>query len=247
MDKDKALRRYLQQAQALRDTMHVVLDSDSPFPFPFASFNAMARKYNAIAKQVAHYVDVSDGTLFYIDTDKMPGSHDSTGIYQMEVFHGVLADVSMLIAILEEELGVTESKIGEFKNFIRSRLRPAINKQPENEHDVQDAVEAILVGRGMDKGVDFDRERGRVKHSAKESVPDFILLKLGLALEVKFVSNAASRSAVIDGIDADIRAYQKAYSHLLFLVYDLGSIQDVEEFKRDLESADNVNVLVIKH
>lgn len=247
MNQDQDLRRYLRQARALKDTMHVVLNSDSPYPFPFASFRSMANQYNTIASQAARHLDVSDGTVLAIDTSEMSGSHDSTGIYQMEVFHTVLANLSVLIATIEDELGIEESKISDFRNFIESRLRPAISQEPEGETDVQDAVEAILIGRGMDKGVDFDRETGRVKHSAKESIPDFILLKLGLALEVKFVGTPESLSAVIDGIDADIRAYRKEYSHVLFVVYDFGHIQNVAEFKQDLESTKNVEVIVVKH
>jgi hypothetical protein len=43
----------------------------------------------------------------------------------------------------------------------------------------------LLIGRGFTKGIDYDRETGRVKVSIKEVVPDFVFPKLGLALEVK--------------------------------------------------------------
>ena len=45
----------------------------------------------------------------------------------------------------------------------------------------------------------------------------------------------------------DITAYQKMYPHQLFVVYDLGEIQNEVEFKRDIEMIDGVKVIVVKH
>ena len=81
---------------------------------------------------------------------------------------------------------------------------------------------------------------GRVKISVKEAIPDFVFLKLGLALEIKFVPRAARVKEIVDEINADVVAYSKAYRSLLFVVYDTGFIRDEVEFRRDLESADNV-------
>ena len=99
----------------------------------------------------------------------------------------------------------------------------------------------------MQKGQDYDREVGRVKISSKESIPDFIIPRLSLAMEVKFVKNTARVSEIIDEISADIAAYAKTYRQLLFLIYDLGHIRDESEFRHDLENAPNVSVVVIKH
>ena len=49
---------------------------------------------------------------------------------------------------------------------------------PESERDVQDVVEQLLIGRGYEKGIDYDREVGRVKVSSKEVIPDFIMALL---------------------------------------------------------------------
>ena len=51
-------------------------------------------------------------------------------------------------------------------DFFQSHMRPAMMKQPENEKDVQDTVEALLIGRGLQKGQEYDRETGRVKMSS---------------------------------------------------------------------------------
>ena len=40
---------------------------------------------------------------------------------------------------------------------------------------------------------------------------------------------------------------EKATNTLFFLVYDIGSINDVTQFKRDLEAIGNVKVVVVKN
>ncbi|MBI2820028.1 MAG: hypothetical protein HYX73_08620 [Acidobacteria bacterium] len=104
-----------------------------------------------------------------------------------------------------------------------------------------------MIGRGMSKGSDYDRETGRVKFSSKEVIPDFIFPKLNLALEVKLASDSSRAKGVIDEVNADIRTYKKKFKFVLFVIYDIGSIRDESEFRRDLESEDGVSVLIIKH
>ena len=99
----------------------------------------------------------------------------------------------------------------------------------------------------MEKGVDYDREVGRVKVSIKEVVPDFILQKLGLAIEVKLSKSATKSRTIVDEINADILAYSKGYRSTLFVIYDLGSIRDESEFKNDLEIHEGVSVVIVKH
>ena len=51
----------------------------------------------------------------------------------------------------------------------------------------------------------------------------------------------------MDEINADIRAYGKAYATILFIVYDLGTIQDESEFKNGLETSEgDIQVVVVK-
>lgn len=104
-----------------------------------------------------------------------------------------------------------------------------------------------MIGRGLLKGQDYDREVGRVKMSVKELVPAFILLRLSLALEVKLVNSQARVKDVVDEINADIAAYSKQYRNLFFLVYDTGHVRDESEFRHDLEQTRNVSVLIVKH
>jgi hypothetical protein len=98
------------------------------------------------------------------------------------------------------------------------------------------------------KGLDYDREVGRVKVSAKEVVPDFVFPKLDLALEVKLLNSSSRLKEAIDEINADVAAYSKRYRRLMFVVYDLGNVRDATEFRRDLERDDGrILVIIVKH
>jgi REase_DpnII-MboI len=122
-----------------------------------------------------------------------------------------------------------------------------VHQEPRKEIEIQDVVENLLIGRGLAKGIDYDRETGRVKLSVKESVPDFIFPRLGLALEVKLIKDRDRQREAVDEINSDIRSYGQKYGFLMFVVYDLGTIRDEAEFKHGLESADAVSVIIVKH
>lgn len=112
---------------------------------------------------------------------------------------------------------------------------------------MQDAVETLLVGRGLKKGEEYDREVGRVKVSIREAVPDFIFHRLGLALEIKLAGPKTRAQSLVDQIQADIGNYSHKYARLIFVVYDMGKIRDSDEFCRDLEKQAGVRVTVVKH
>ena len=105
---------------------------------------------------------------------------------------------------------------------------------------------AACLGRGLSKGSDYDRETGKFEFSGKEYIPDFIIPKLQLCIEVKLLRDGR-KSKVIEEISADITAYAKQYERQLFVVYDLGVIQNKEEFRRDIENAGNVKLIIVKH
>jgi hypothetical protein len=126
-------------------------------------------------------------------------------------------------------------------------LRRVIFDLPDREIEIQEGIEGLIVGRGMAKGIDYDRETGRVKTSGKESVPDFVFPNLNLCLEVELSKSPDKLRAIVDEINADIRTYSTRYDRQLYIVYDLGIIRDEEEFKRDLEDAPGVSAVVVKH
>jgi hypothetical protein len=59
--------------------------------------------------------------------------------------------------------------------------------------------------------------------------------------------SADKLKAIVDEINADIRAYGTQYERQMYIVYDLGMIRDEAEFKRHLEDAPGVSVLIVKH
>ena len=127
-------------------------------------------------------------------------------------------------------------------------MRRAVFNKPTKEKEVQDVIEQLLIGKGFAKGVDYDRETGRVKVSIKEVVSDFIIPRLSMAIEVKLSKDKSKSKVIVDEINADIQSYGKKYSSILFIVYDLGSIQDETAFKHGLETVDgNINVIIVKH
>lgn len=144
-------------------------------------------------------------------------------------------------------VGSPPAGVASLIDFIQAKLRSAIFAVPDKEVQIQNAIENLIIGRSMVKGTDYDRETGRVKTSGKESIPDFIFPDWNLCLEVKLSKSADKLRAIVDEINADIRAYATRYHRQLYIVYDLGVIRDEAEFKRDLEGTPGISVLVVKH
>ncbi len=172
---------------------------------------------------------------------------NTIALQQKNYFDSVHANLSILKAFLENKLGIKEDKVLQIKDFLKANLRRAVFNTPEKEIQIQEIIEQLLIGRGMEKGVDYDREVGRVKIAHKEVIPDFIFQKLGLALEIKLSKSLTKSKEIVDEINADIMSYSKEYNSIIFLVYDLGSIRDENEFKKDLEVNDGISIIVIKH
>jgi hypothetical protein len=241
------IREFLKWTDAFMRGMDAAVRVDDKHSlWRHAGFKDFARKYNDLVRLVA--ADVKLPPLFDLyDIGKIPGNADSLPFQRKEIFDNVYANLSLLKGVLENELGLEDDEIQALRDFFQSRLRSAVLKTPERESDIQDAVETLLIGRGLQKGVDYDREVGRIKVSVKEVIPDFILNRLSLAIEIKIVKTGARVKEIVDEINADIRAYGKQYRHILFIIYDIGNIRDEVEFKQDLEDPGNVSVIIVKH
>jgi hypothetical protein len=182
-----------------------------------------------------------------ISVDNIPTSGDRTWPAQKELFDLAYSNTALLKSLLEGQIGYAEDETHNLMDFMQGNLRKAVFAVPDKEVNIQDSVEALLVGRGMAKGTEYDRETGRVKTSGKESVPDFIFPHLKLCLEIKLSKSGDKLRAIVDEINADIRAYGVGYERQLYIIYDVGTIRDEAEFKRGLETAPGVSVLVVKH
>ena len=251
-DNTKRLEEILAMSRALLASMDRVMSTvpDSGSAWHFASFRDYAQHYNRLARAATEAEPSISPLLVLYDEAKLPNFANSLDMQQHSLFQNVHGSISMLCALISSNLGSSSRSVDVrgLQDFLSSSLRRAmLSGEPETEAEVQDTIEKLLVGRGMAKGTDYDRETGRVKHSGKESIPDFIFRPLSTALEVKFTKSNQSRSRIVDEMNADIAAYGTGYAHIIFIVYDIASITDVEEFKRDIESIQNVSVLVVKH
>jgi len=240
------LKKYLEQVIALEKAIKYIYETDAQNIWRFSDFNFYANKYNNLAKKVAELTgDYDFITVFH--EDKLGNTFDTLPAQQKNIFDSLLANVLTLRALLENKIGYSDSEIENLKNFLQSKLRPAVFDKPKKEKDIQDALENLLIGRGMNKGIDYDREVGRVKISSKEVIPDFIFPRLGLALEVKFCNENGKMKKIIDEINADIQSYGKAYDSILFVVYDIGFVRNEVEFKNGIEEGQKVSVIIVKH
>lgn len=65
----------------------------------------------------------------------------------------------------------------------KSMLRTVIFDKPQKEIEVQNAIEALLLGRGLNKGIDYDRESGKFEFSGKEYIQILLFLNYHYALK----------------------------------------------------------------
>ncbi len=246
IDKTKEIKILISQVKTLCNTVNEILNNTSAAEYSrYVSFADMAKCYNDLADQARKILNVS--TMFYtFNLDAMPSWGDSLWITQKRILEQVLASSRMLLASLEGSVDFVDDEFDNIENFLCSRLRTVIFQKPEKEIEVQNAIESLLLGRGLSKGTDYDRESGKFEFSGKEYIPDFIIPKMSLCIEVKLLREG-KKSKVIEEISADITAYKKAYQRQLFVIYDLGVIQNEVEFKRDIEMTDGVKVIVVKH
>jgi hypothetical protein len=242
------LKEYLHLSNALLESMNTSMhnDQDNANIWKYTGYWQYARKYNQLVMEVSKTIRI-DTIVDLFDIKKLPTEGDTVPFQQRAFFESFHANLSILKAYLETKLDIKSDEITSLTNFLQVNLRKVIFHEPEKESDIQDAIEQLLIGRGLSKGIDYDRETGRVKVSIKEVVPDFIFPRLGLALEVKLSKDKNKSRTIVDEINADIRAYSKKYSSILFVVYDLSTIRDEVEFKQDLETLNQVSLIVVKH
>lgn len=226
--------------------MQFIYNGTTPDHAKFGAYRLFAEKYNILANEAAPEIS-NVNLLSTFRTENMKSSFDTVWPFQKEVFDKVLANLIILISLLEQKMGVKESEIDNIKNFLQANVRKAIFTAPELEKDVQNAVESLLIGHGLQKGIDYDRETGRVKVSSKEVIPDFIFYKINLACEVKLIKDKARIGSAIDEINADIKSYMSRYSGIIFVIYDLGHIRDENEFVSCFNKNEGVHCIVIKN
>lgn len=246
LDNTREIKILLSQLRAFRDTVNEILfNSKAAETARYASYKDMAGMYNDFAERAKTLL--REGTAFYtFNLDIISDWGDTVWPTQKRILEQVLLSTRLLISSIEGSMDFVEDEFDNIENFFQSRLRSVVFRCPEKEVQVQDAIETLLIGRGLSKGADYDRESGKFEFSGKEYIPDFIIPKMQLCIEVKLLKEGR-RSKMIEEISADITAYKKAYQRQLYVVYDLGVIRDEAEFKRDIEMVEGVKVVIVKH
>jgi hypothetical protein len=247
-DKHQQLESYLRMTEALLDAMDSAAQGGGSEVdvWRFTSYKTYMRKSNDIVDLV-QAVEPIAAPVDRFDLSKVPSLGDTILPQQRDMFEMARANLQILKAYLANRVVPKERQIIGIADFLQANLRRATIDKPEREREVQNTIEQLFIGRGMEKGIDYDREVGRVKVSAKEVIPDFVLPPLGTAIEAKLLRDRGAIGSVIDEINADIQSYSKEYTNIVFVVYDLGALRDEDEFRRDLEATDNVRVVVVKH
>lgn len=246
-DTAKKLKLLTAQVKALEKNVNRALgDAATESHSRYVAFKSYADSYNQLARHTEELLGYPSNSLTTMNTSSMRSPGDTLWGTQKHIMELVSLNVSLLLAHIENETDFVEDEFENIANFIRSKLRSVIFSAPEKEVVVQNAIETLMIGRNLAKGIDYDRESGKFEFSGKEYIPDFILPKMNLCIETKLL-RSGKKSAVIDEINADITAYSTKYERLLFVVYDLGVIRDEAEFRRDIENAGaNIKVVIVK-
>ena len=229
IERTKQIKFLILRCKSLKENMIRTLnDSSTLVTGRYASFKTYAEEYGYLAREVCKALELSNERISCYDTQKMKGWADTFWPQQKEIIDSLVVYTDTLIAFLEREIDFINDEYSNLENFIKNKLRSIIFTPPENEKEVQNAIETLFVGKGWNKGIDYDRETGKFLFSGKEYIPDFIVPKLNLCIEVKLLKDGR-KSRIIEEINADITAYNKIYKRQLFVVYDLGVVRDEVE------------------
>ena len=243
---NKTIKLLIKRAKSLESNIKRTLCDTSVEPHHrYVSYKWYAESYNSIVQDALRYLKGQNITTF--NTEKMGSYMNTLWGYQKQIVEAVSVEVGFLISSLESEIDYIDDEFENLANFIKSKLRSSIFSHPDKEVDIQNAIESLFIGKNMTKGIDYDRESGKFEFSGKEYIPDFILLKMNLCIEVKLLKKK-KKSKIIDEINADITAYSTKYDRLMFVVFDFVVIRDEDEFRRDIENAGTeIKVIIVKY
>lgn len=128
-------------------------------------------------------------------------------------------------------------------NLTEHKLRKIVRNKPSIEKDIQDAFENLLIGAD----ISYSQEADSIEYSTKTYIPDFTIVKADLAIDIKLCSSKKREKVIIAEINDDILAYKTKYGNIMFIVYDLSIIRDVERFIDNFQKHEGVIVKVVKH
>lgn len=136
-----------------------------------------------------------------------------------------------------------ERFIEKITNSLSKALPEAFNNEkPRNENALNDFINAFL----MKEREDYEREFPVIKFSFSKVIPDHSFNGEQIYVEAKYLRGKTSKSAITDGIAADITKYPND-KYKLFIIYDPErKINNDEIFRRDFEIKPNCKICVIR-
>ncbi|MDH5754601.1 MAG: hypothetical protein OEY95_05305 [Candidatus Bathyarchaeota archaeon] len=208
----------------------------------YVSYYVFQSRYNQLYAQVCTEMGVP--SLPIGQPVQYKGPYDTLSMSWSGYLNDIIVEIGQLLAYLENYLGVPIKVTSKLVEDIDDKLRAIIRKKPEDEREVQDAIENLLIA----KDYEFNREKVSIPYSAKYYVPDFTFDALNTALDAKLCNSQSDERKIIDEINADIPAYKSKYLYVVFVVYDTGFIRDTLVFVKGIEKSNpNVYVTVVKH
>lgn len=135
------------------------------------------------------------------------------------------------------------SQILKIINLLDYKLRKTVRTLPVAEKEIQDAFENILIGAD----IPYSRETDSIEYSSKTYIPDFTVEKEDLAIEIKLSNKKEREKEIIAEINDDILAYKIKYKNIIFVIYDVGFIRDIERFSKHFEDQEGIIIKVVKH
>ncbi len=172
--------------------------------------------------------------------------HNSAFIKQMEQARGFLQSAKDQLENNNID-DVYTSVSPSTTNFIKilklgeTKLRKLIRTEPTSEREIQDKYEDLLTGAD----ITYSKEYPHIEYSSKQYIPDFSFVEFDLVVELKLCRGDEKK--LIVQLNDDIVAYKTKFTNIIFIIYDLGSIRNVDLFKNSFEKQENVFVQIIKH
>lgn len=142
-----------------------------------------------------------------------------------------------------KDTGPETSTLLRVLNLAEHKLRKVVRREPAGEIEVQDLFENLLVGAE----IQYSRETDSIEYSTKTYKPDFVVPKADLAIDMKLCSKKDREKDIIAEINDDILAYQTKYGNVVFIIYDLGVIRDIDRFVGNFQEHEGVIVRIVKH
>ena len=155
LEETRELKVLVSQIKALCDTIQEILnDSNTMEMGRYTSFRIMAQTYNDFHERARSLLRVPT-MLYTFKTENMRGAGDTLWSEQKTILEQTLLYSKMLLSSLEGSMDFADDEFDNLNDFISLRLRSAVFSLPEKEVDIQNAIESLLLGRGLSIAIHF--------------------------------------------------------------------------------------------